>query len=415
MQFPRTNIEVSLKTNGIYLRDPVTTRRIRIIGRPFRDVMEDVQRFIYIRGFQVPPSIVKFMLKRTGLPDVDRIVEQYDLTDDDIQELSQALNVLDNLTDEFLSPLSEANRLLDELESTLGVIPLELEDLSTDAPAPQEMNIWEVPIDEEVQSLVYSFHPENISTSVTTPRTQSEDDVKPVKFIWDTPEMTESIKSLSAGEEISERIVSNFSELKTLFLGEDGVGINSILFECNLKLGNDYSSLNIPPTNLFTYSNIVQDDSMNVRVDAWTFEKIMEAKVPKTEFYSGSGIVVIVYSVAERWSFDSLDFWIREVANSFVIPPPIIIVGNKTDLRDHPVNDEDDDVDIPVTTEEARSYCNKVAKTLGDEGRTHPLFFIETSTITGKGITELLNKIVSFWQDNDRPSMPATEQHVPVI
>jgi GTPase SAR1 family protein len=105
---------------------------------------------------------------------------------------------------------------------------------------------------------------------------------------------------------------------------------------------------------------------------------------------------------------------VREVSNAFLIPPPIIIVGNKTDLRDHPVyDDEDDEVDIPVSKEEARAYCEEVAKTLGENGQSHPLFFIETSTITGEGISELLKKIVDFWQANERPSMPATEQHVP--
>ena len=408
MMFPRTNIEVTLKSNGIYLRDPGTTRRIRIIGRSFREIMEDVQRFIYMRGHQVPPGIVKFLLKRVGLPEVDRIIEKYELTDDDLLELEQALNVLDNLKDEFLSPSVIAD-LLDDVERALIHTP-GLEDLKIDTPAPQKLNIWEIPIDEQVQDLVYSFHPENLSTSVPTPRTQSSTDTGPVKFIWDDP-------SVGASREESFPLtpVSNFYELKTLFLGEDGVGINSILFECNLKLGNDYSTLNLPPTNPFTFSNIVQNKGENYRVDAWTFQNCTEAKVPKTEFYTGSGIVVLVFSVADRWSFDSLDFWVREVSNNFLIPPPIIIVGNKTDLRDHPVIDEDDEVDTPVSTEEARDYCNKVAKTLGENGHTHPLFFIETSTITGKGITELLNKIVDFWTTNERPSMPATEQHIPTF
>ena len=413
MQFPRTNIDVSLTTNGIYLRDPATTRRIRIIGRSFKEIMEDVQRFIYMRGLQVPPGIVKFMLKRVGLPEVDRIVEKYELTDDDLLELSQALNVLDGLKDKNIS-LMDVIKLLDDAESDAMASSLSLEDLKIDVPAPQKLEVCDVPIDEEVQTLVYSFHPENISESISTPRTQLSDDAKPVTFIWDAPEVAATIEEASETEKLSPEAISDFYDLKTLFLGEEGVGVNSILFECNLKLGNDYSPLNLPPTNPYTYSNIVQNNGANVRVDAWTFEKSMDAKLPKTEFYSGSGMVVLVYSVAERWSFDSLDFWILEVSNSFVIPPPIIIVGNKTDLRDHPVND-DDEVDIPVSTEEAREYCNKAARTLGENGKAHPLFFIETSTITGNGITELLNKIVNFWHDNDRPSMPATEQHIPTL
>jgi GTPase SAR1 family protein len=223
-----------------------------------------------------------------------------------------------------------------------------------------------------------------------------------------------SIEDVSEEVKSTPEAISDLFDLKVLFLGEEGVGVNSIIFECNLKLGNDYSSLELPPTRPFTYSNIVEHNDANVRVDAWTFPKSMEAKVPKTEFYTGSGIVALVYSVADRWSFDSLDFWVREVSNAFLIPPPIIIVGNKTDLRDHPViEDEDDEVDIPVSTEEASEYCSKVAKTLGENGQTHPVFFIETSTITGQGIADLLNKIVDFWQANERPSMPATEQHAP--
>ncbi len=414
MQFPRTNIDVSLTTNGIYLRDPAATRRLRIYGRSFRDVMEDVQRFIYVRGFQVPPGIVKFMLKRVGLPEVDIIVEKYDLTDDDLLELSQALEVLDGLRDEFFSQ-SGLMKMLDEIESNLGMSSPTLEDLKTDIPAPQKLNVWDIPIDEEVQNLVYSFHPQNIAEAISTPRTQLSNDVKPVTFIWDDPEVAATIEETSGTEISTSEVISDFYDLKTLFLGEEGVGVNSIIYESNLKLGNDYSSLNLPPTNPYTFSNIVQSNGANVRVDAWTFQKSMEAKIPKIEFYSGSGIVVLVYSVAERWSFDSLDFWVREVSNAFMIPPPIIIVGNKTDLRDHPVYDEDDEVDIPVSTEEAREYCNKVARTLGENGQSHPLFFIETSTITGKGITELLKKIVEFWQDNERPSMPATEQHAPTL
>ncbi|MHA3962390.1 MAG: P-loop NTPase family protein [Candidatus Thorarchaeota archaeon SMTZ1-45] len=427
MQIPGTNIDVSLKVNRIYITDPAVTRRLKFSGKSFKDIMEEVQRFAYLRGFNVPHPILKFILKRVGLPEVDVIPGEDELTKDDLLELSRALNALDTLKDEFLSPTGKG-KLSDDLKSNVIVstpdledletdtlAPQTLEDLKTDTPAPQTMSVWDVPLSEEVKGLVYSFHAENLPTSTPTPRTQSADDeTKPVKFIWDEPEVIASLEDISEEAKSSVEDVSDLLDLKVLFLGEEGVGVNSIIFECNLKLGNDYSSLDLPPTRPFTFSNIVEYKETNVRVDAWTFNKSMEAKVPKTEFYTGSGMVVLVYSVADRWSFDSLDFWVREVSNAFLIPPPIIIVGNKTDLRDHPViEDEDDEPEIPVSTEEAREYCDKVAKSLGENGQAHPLFFIETSTITGVGITELLNKIVDFWHVNERPSMPATEQHVP--
>ena len=413
MQIPGTNIDVSLKVNRIHIADPAVNRRLKFAGRSFKEIMEEVQRFAYLRGFNVPLPILKFILKRIGLPEVDVIPGEDELTKEDLLELSRALNVLDSLKDEFLSPTGKSS-IPDAIESNLIHPTPELEDLKIDVPAPQETSIWDIPASEEVKGLVYSFHGENIP-STSTPRTQSADENEPVKFIWDDPEVVASLEDVSQDEKSMPEGVPDILDLKVLFLGEEGVGVNSIIFECNLKLGNDYSSLDLPPTRPFTYSNIIERNDANVRVDAWTFEKSTEAKVPKTEFYTGSGIVVLVYSVAERWSFDSLDFWIREVSNAFLIPPPIIVVGNKTDLRDHPVYDDDDEVEIPVSTEEAREYCDEIAKTLGENGQSHPLFFIETSTITGQGITELLNKIIDFWQSNERPSMPATEQHVPTL
>lgn len=414
MQIPGTNIDVSLKVNRIYVADPAVNRRLKFAGRSFKEIMEEVQRFTYLRGFNVPLPILKFILKRIGLPEVDIIPGEDELTKEDLLELSRALNVLDSLKDEFLSPTGKSG--IPEVIQSNPIHPSpELEDLKMDVPAPQETSIWDIPASEEVKGLVFSFHGENIPTSTSTPRTQSVDESKSVKFIWDDPEIVASLEDISQDEKSMPEGVPEILDLKVLFLGEEGVGVNSIIFESNLKLGNDYSSLDLPPTRPFTFSNIIERNDANVRVDAWTFQKITEAKVPKTEFYTGSGIVVLVYSVAERWSFDSLDFWIREVSNAFLIPPPIIVVGNKTDLRDHPVYDDDDEVEIPVSTEEARDYCEKVARTLGENGQSHPLFFIETSTITGQGITELLNKIIDFWQSNERPSMPATEQHAPTL
>ncbi len=414
MQIPSTNIDISLKVHRLHIVDGVVSRKIKYLGRSFKEVMEDVQRFAYLRGLNVPQPILKFILKRIGLPEVDVIPGEDELTKDDLLELSRALNVLDSLKDEFLSPTGTAtipDPILTDLSTSVPI----LDDLKAETPAPQKMSIWDVPLSEEVTELVYSFHSENIPTSTPTPRTQSSNDDKPVKFVWDIPDDALPVEDVSESGQITSEEVSDLFDLKVLFLGEEGVGVNSILFESNLKLGNDYSSLNLPPTKPFTYSNIVEHNQTNVRVDAWTFKKSIEEKIPKTEFYTGAGIVVLVYSVADRWSFDSLDFWVREVSNAFLIPPPMIIVGNKTDLRDHPVYDEEDESDIPVSTEEAQVYCEKAAKILGENGKSHPLFFIETSTITGHGITELLNKIVDFWSVNERPSMPATEQHAPTL
>ena len=296
MQIPGTNIDISLKVNRIYIADPAVNRRLKFAGRSFKEIMEEVQRFSYLRGFNVPLPILKFILKRIGLPEVDVIPGEDELTKEDLLELSRALNVLDSLKDEFLSPTGKSG-ISDLIQSDLVHPAPELEDLKMDVPAPQETSIWDIPASEEVKGLVFSFHGENIP-STSTPRTQSVDESKSVKFIWDDPEIVASLEDISQDEESMPAGVPEILDLKVLFLGEEGVGVNSIIFESNLKIGNDYSSLDLPPTRPFTFSNIIERNDANVRVDAWTFQKSTEAKIPKTEFYTGSGIVVLVYSVA---------------------------------------------------------------------------------------------------------------------
>lgn len=376
--------------------------------------MEEIQRFTYLRGFNVPATILKFILKRIGLPEVERIPGEEQLTKDDLLELSRTLTALDSLKDEFLSPFRSSEVPEEITRSLLIHTPIQ-DNVKIEVQEEQKASIWDLPLSEEVTGLIYSFHSENIPVSTPTPRTESTTETKKSqKFLWDDPEAVEQLEELVPAENVQVEPSSELLDLKVLFLGERGVGIKSILFECNLKITNDSKSQNLSEAQTLTHSNIVAINDQNVRLDAWTFPQGLEKKIPKTEFYTGTGIVVLVYSVADRWSFDSLDFWIREVTNTFLIQPPIIIVGNKTDLRDHPVFDDEDEMDAPVTTEEAQEFCNQIARRIGDKNQVHPLFFMETSSVTGQGISNLLEKIIDFWLSNERPSMPAVEEQVPV-
>ena len=407
-------MEISSKVDRVYISHEGVNKRIKYTGRSFHDVMEEVQRFTYLRGFNVPATILKFILKRIGLPEVERIPGEEQLTKDDLLELSRTLTALDTLKDEFLSPF-HSSKTREEVKSDLSIHSPIQDDVRIEINEEQKVSIWDLPLSEEVAGLIYSFHSENIPASTPTPRTESASETKKTqKFIWDIPEEVEQLETLMQTSDADIDPSSELLDLKALFLGERGVGIKSILFECNLKITNDMQSENLSEVQTSTHGNILGINGQNFRLDAWTYPQDSENKIPKTEFYSGTGIVVLVYSVADRWSYDSLDFWIREVTNSFLIPPPIIIVGNKTDLRDHPVFDDEDEMDTPVTTEEAQEFCSQMAKRIGDKNQDHPLFFMETSSVTGQGISDLLEKIIEFWMENERPVMPAVEEQVPV-
>jgi hypothetical protein len=144
MQIPGTNIDVSVKVNRLHITDPAVNRRLKFAGRSFNDIIEEVQRFAYLRGFNVPHPILKFILKRIGLPEVDVIPGEDELTKEDLLELARALNVLDSLKDEFLSPTGKGG-IPEDIESNLIHPVSEPEELKTDTPAPQETSIWDIP------------------------------------------------------------------------------------------------------------------------------------------------------------------------------------------------------------------------------------------------------------------------------
>lgn len=56
--------------------------------------------------------------------------------------------------------------------------------------------------------------------------------------------------------------------------------------------------------------------------------------IPKGYIRKGDGII-IVYDITDRSSFESMEYWINEVAVLRSDHPPVIILGNKWDLEEH--------------------------------------------------------------------------------
>jgi GTPase SAR1 family protein len=410
MKVPGTTMDISLKANGIHAVDQGVIKRIKYAGRTFVDVLEEIQRFAYLRGYNTPTSILKFIIKRIGLPDVEVFPLEDDLTKDDLLDLSRALNVVETLKDEYLSPLGTAEITEDLKEGLTIKTPGSQRTDSEQALTKQ--TLWnEVPQSEEAEELIYSFHWENLPVNTPTPRIKaSSQRRKKKKFVWDDTATMDSLEL--ASDEEPTKFDDTPHELKVLVLGEQQVGVKSILFECNLKQDKEHISKDASPYLESVYRDVVEHDDCLVDINAWTFEITKTQHIPRSEFYTGAGVAVIVYSVAERWSFDSLEFWAKELTSTFLVPPPIIIVGNKIDLRSHPVYDEEAEFEEPVTTQEGEVFSMNLAKELGENGEPHPLVFLEVSSVTGKGITELLDTIIDIWLSNERPSMPAMESSV---
>ena len=50
-------------------------------------------------------------------------------------------------------------------------------------------------------------------------------------------------------------------------------------------------------------------------------------------FYKNAKVVIIVFDLTNKESFDNIDLWIKEIEKEGLIDPIIMLVGNKVDLK----------------------------------------------------------------------------------
>ncbi|MHA1959557.1 MAG: hypothetical protein ACW99U_04970 [Candidatus Thorarchaeota archaeon] len=396
MKLPGSEIDIGLDSDFVILKDQQLSKRIPFKGKSFSDVLADVQSFAYIRGCRAPKKILKFILIRIGLPDVEVFAAEDTITKDDIAELAQMLNAINSLKDRFLSPMF-SEKPSEEFVEILGVSQ-EIEEVAPKAAESHVSSIWDSDTDVEA---VFKFFPENLSDLQTSIKKEIFVEREPVQYIWDTPAIDEV-------EAFDETVEDATSHLKIIMLGEKGVGKQSILVRAGFQKSTTEYDGDTMSSRPLAFSRIVEHVGEKTRVDAWSLEGAMEANIPKEDFYAQTGVLVLVYSVADRRSFESIEFWATEASCSFLTPPPVIIVGNKTDLRGATAGHHTD-VEPPVSWQEGERLRSTIAEKLGAENCAHPVLFVECCCSTNEGIEDVVNSLLKIWHDNEKVVVPLIE------
>jgi len=180
----------------------------------------------------------------------------------------------------------------------------------------------------------------------------------------------------------SRHMVKPLVQAKALVLGEEGVGKSSLIENAGLEaLETD--------EGFSTYRNArtFELTGHRVKLIAWSFEEAVRAKISRTDYYANADVIIIVYATCDRWSFESIAFWLKEVQLTNEVLPPVVLVGNKKDLRVGEI--DDDSGDEPVDTQEGFTVAEYLAKNLGLEDSMHPIAFLETSCLTHEGVEDV--------------------------
>jgi GTPase SAR1 family protein len=393
MQLPGSQIDISQDSESVILKQQKLTKKIKYKGRSFADVVSDIQSFAYIKGFRANKKIVKFILLRIGLPDVDVFPAEDELKKEDIAELVKMLNTIESLKDRFLSP-----QFTEEPDEEFVNIICESEELAMMEPQPTPNKVASIWDDDTVTEMIYKFYPENLPQEGAIIKKEKPDGTEPLKYLWEHPEVEEVPMYQDTESEVS-------SHLKVLVLGEKGVGKQSVLiksgFGKNDAIGADIDKAITPKV----FSQIVNQFGERTKIDAWSLEDAIETNISREDFYAETGVLLIVYSIVDRRSFESIEFWATEASSTFLTPPPIVIAANKIDLNEREV-DYDAGMEDPISWEEGMNLKNLIAERLGHENCAHPIEFVECSCFTGEGIEDVLNSILKLWYDNEKVVLP---------
>jgi small GTP-binding protein len=105
----------------------------------------------------------------------------------------------------------------------------------------------------------------------------------------------------------------------------------------------------------------------------------------RKRYYEGCSGIILVYSVIDKVSFDNASKWLVEAKGFMGKLPPLIIAGNKIDLRpSHPREET-------VSFEEGQEFTEKFSQKMNT-----PAIFIETSALTGENIDEAFDVLTEM-------------------
>ena len=163
---------------------------------------------------------------------------------------------------------------------------------------------------------------------------------------------------------------------KIVTLGESGIGKTSLI---NRFTYDTFETLSTTIDNSICYK-LLDIENKIIKIQLWDIlgSECFRRVIPN--FYRNASGAVVAYDIFDKWSFDQVKFWIKEVKAYSNTETNIVIVGTKCDILDR---------EVKVTEEEGK----KLADELGVK-------YFETSAKTGYNVNEAYNFLIKEIIDN---------------
>ncbi|MEA2070579.1 MAG: Rab family GTPase [Asgard group archaeon] len=177
---------------------------------------------------------------------------------------------------------------------------------------------------------------------------------------------------------------------KIIVVGAGKVGKTSL----TIRFAEDrFRESYLPTLGVDFLTKNVKVKNTNIKLQLWDTggQEFVMALLPF--YFSGAHGGVLVYDITNRNSFNSLDYWLKQIRqNAGEIP--VVLAGNKIDLVDQ----------RKVATEEAQQYANE-----------RDLIYLETSAKTGVSVPDLFENLVKvvYKVEVNKTKKPKAEKEEP--
>lgn len=160
-------------------------------------------------------------------------------------------------------------------------------------------------------------------------------------------------------------------ELKVVLLGDSGVGKTSLIAR---YVHNTYSTAVQATSGAAFVMKTVNVNGQQTALNIWDTAGQERYHSLARVFYRDAAIIILVYDITHRESFDDLKRWVTELQKYGPAKFSLGIVGNK----------EDRVISETVPLEEAKAFA-----------RQHNAFFCKTSAKTDYGVNLVFSELAS--------------------
>ena len=169
------------------------------------------------------------------------------------------------------------------------------------------------------------------------------------------------------------------NEIKTILVGMSGTGKTNII---NALTGKPFNTTLFSTTTSTFVDKIMEVNHKKHRVEIWDTAGQERYRSLTKMFINDSKIVIFVYDITDKKSFEEVDFWVKTVKEILGDNPIFGLAGNKKDLFQNEQVEEEEG--------------QKKAEGIG-------AIFKLTSAKTGVGINDFMQKLLEEYIEKRGP------------